>query len=190
MTDADTASTPQRVLLLGMMGSGKSSVGEALSGRTGWPFVDNDALVERATGQTARELLARRGEAVMRAAETAALQAALALPAPVVAATAAGTILDPDNRRRLRGGEGLVVWLRASAEVLAARAVGADHRPWLDEDPVGWFRTALAERTPLYEAVSDLDIDTSRLTPDECADRILAALADAGPIPSAHDERG
>jgi shikimate kinase len=164
-----------RILLLGMMGSGKSSIGEALHRQTGWPFVDNDVLVEAATGHTARELLARRGEAAMRAAETAALETALALPPPVIAATAAGTILDAGNRRRLAGG-GFVVWLQAPAEVLALRAVGAAHRPWLDHDPVAWFRTALDERTRLYESVADVAVDTSRLTPDECAATVLEAL--------------
>lgn len=179
MTDATAPPTAERVLLLGMMGSGKSSVGDALHRRTAWPFVDNDVLVEQATGHTARELLARRGEAAMRAAETAAFETALGLPTPVVAATAAGTILDPDNRRRLAGG-GFVVWLTAPPEVLAARAVGADHRPWLDDDPVAWFRQALDERRPLYAAVADLEVDTSLLTPDECADAVLDALARPG----------
>jgi shikimate kinase len=180
MTDPSAATPGHRVLLLGMMGSGKSSVGAALTERTGWPFVDNDALVERATGRTARELLAREGEDAMRAAESAALEAALGLPAPVVAATAAGTILDPGDRRRLDEGGGLVVWLKAPAEVLAERAAGAAHRPWLDEDPIGWFRTALAEREPLYRRVADLEVDTSRLTPSESAERILAALSAGG----------
>lgn len=176
MTDAAARHAEERVLLLGMMGSGKSSVGDALHRRTGWPFVDNDVLVEQTTGHTARELLARRGEAAMRAAETAALETALGLPTPVVAATAAGTILDPDNRRRLAAG-GFVVWLTAPADVLAARAAGARHRPWLDEDPVAWFRQALNERRPLYAEVADLEVDTSLLAPDECADAILDALA-------------
>ena len=166
----------ERVLLLGMMGSGKSSIGEALSNRTGWPFVDNDALVERATGHTARELLARRGEEAMRAAEAAALETALGLPTPIIAATAAGTILDPDNRRRLDEG-GFVVWLHAPADVLAARAVGSSHRPWLDDDPVGWFRAAERERAPLYESVADLTVDTSRETPDESATRIVETIS-------------
>lgn len=188
MTDDAAEAGDQRLLLLGMMGSGKSSVGHALSRRTGWPFVDNDALVERATGRTARELLARRGEPVMRAAETAALEAALGLPSPVIAATAAGTILDPDNRRRLSEG-GFVVWLSAPADVLAARAVGADHRPWLDDDPVAWFRNALDERAGLYASVADLEVDTGRLSPDEAARRILDAFMADGPIPSRHDDR-
>ena len=174
MTDAP-APTHERVVLLGMMGSGKSSVGAALSASSGWPFVDNDALVERATGRTARELLAREGEPVMRAAETAALETALGLPTPVIVATAAGTVLDPANLERLRSG-GFVVWLRARAEVLATRAVGAAHRPWLDEDPVGWFRSAAAARDELYASVADLEIDTGVVRPVEAAARILDAI--------------
>jgi shikimate kinase len=174
MTDASEP-THDRVVLLGMMGSGKSSVGVALSERAGWPFVDNDALVERATGRSARELLAREGEPAMRAAETAALQTALSLPTPVIVATAAGTVLDPANLERLRTG-GFVVWLRAPAEVLAARAAGAAHRPWLDEDPVGWFRRAEAERNELYAAAADLQVDTGVVRPPDAAARILEAI--------------
>lgn len=176
MTDTSDAPASERVVLLGMMGSGKSSIGEALSRRTGWAFVDNDALVERATGRTAKELLAREGEAAMRAAETAALETALSISPPVIVATAAGTVLDPDNRRRLAGG-GFVVWLTAPAAELARRAVGAAHRPWLDDDPVGWFRRALKERDPLYRMVADVEVDTSTESPDRGAAQIIEALA-------------
>lgn len=178
MTDA-TRLPPTRVVLLGMMGSGKSSVGVALARRTGWPFVDNDALVQQATGHTARELLARRGEDAMRAAESAALHAGLTMPPPAIVATAAGTILDAADREQIERG-GFVVWLRADAETLAARAVGAEHRPWLDHDPVGWFRAALGERDPLYAAVADLIIDTGRARPDQAADAIVAGISAAG----------
>jgi shikimate kinase len=157
-----------------MMGSGKSSVGRALAELTGWPFVDNDALVERATGHSARELLAQEGAESMRSAESAALGGGLALPPPVIVGVAAGTILDPVDRARLADG-GLVVWLRAPAEVLAARAVGAEHRPWLESDPVAWFREALADRELLYASIADLEIDTSFVTPDAAAQRVAAA---------------
>lgn len=163
-----------RILLVGMMGSGKSSVGRALADRTGWPFVDNDALVERASGRTARQLLAVLGAEAMRAAEAAALDVALEMEPPLIAAVAAGTILDPDQRRRLDDG-GLVVWLRAPAPVLAARAIGADHRPWLEDDPLGWFERTLEERDPLYAEVADIEIDTSRAGPDVAAAEILRA---------------
>jgi shikimate kinase len=165
---------PGRILLIGMMGSGKSSVGRALSERTGWPFVDNDALVERVTGMTARQLLEERGADGMRAAETAALVAGTEVEPPAIVATAAGTILDSDNRRRIREA-GLVAWLRAPASVLAARAVGAAHRPWLEDDPLGWFESALAERDPMYDSVADVEVDTSDSTPAGAADVILRA---------------
>jgi shikimate kinase len=166
---------PRRVVLLGMMGSGKSSVGRALAERTGWPFVDNDAAVERATGRTARQLLAEAGEGAMREAEASALRAGLGLAPPVIVATAAGTVLDPEAGA-LIDAAGFVVWLRAPAETLAARAAGSEHRPWLDGDAVGWFRVTLAERSSLYAAVADLEVDTGSNSPGAAADAILAAL--------------
>jgi shikimate kinase len=174
-----TKPSPTRVVLLGMMGSGKSSVGRALAERSGWPFVDNDALVERATGRTARQLLAEVGEAAMRQAEASALRTGLSLAPPVIVATAAGTVLDPETRA-LIGGAGFVVWLRAPAETLAARAAGAEHRPWLDGDPLSWFRTTLAAREPLYASVADFEVDTGASTPGAAADAILAALPAGG----------
>lgn len=179
MTDDAPMPRTARVVLLGMMGSGKSSVGRALAERTGWQFVDNDALVERATGRTARELLHHGGEAVLRDAESQALRTGLSLEPPVIVATAAGTVLD-DGDRALIDRSGFVVWLRAPAELLAARAAGAAHRPWLEEDPVRWFRHALEERDPLYAQVADLTIDTTDSRPSESASAIVAALSARG----------
>jgi shikimate kinase len=159
-----------------MMGSGKSVVGRALAERTGWPFVDNDALLERATGRTARELVDAGGEAALRAAESAALREGVAIGPPVIVATAAGTVLDPDDRRRIDDA-GVVVWLRAPADVLVERAVGAEHRPWLDTDPAGWFAAALSEREPLYASIADLEIDTSRVKPHDAAELVANRLA-------------
>ena len=178
------ASTPMkptngrpRILLVGMMGSGKSSVGRELAKRTGWPFLDNDELLERATGRTARQL-AEGGEAALRAAEAAALREGLAVKPPAIIGVAGGAVLDPRDRKRIREG-GFVVWLRAPAEVLAARAVGAAHRPWLEGDSEGWLRRAVSQRDPLYAMVTDLEVDTSTATPEEAADSIVAALPSA-----------
>lgn len=173
-----TTNGAPRVLLVGMMGSGKSSVGRALATRTGIPFVDNDALVERATGRTARQL-AEGGESAVREAEAAALHAGLAVEPPAIIGVAGGAVLDPEDRERIRDG-GFVVWLRAAPEILAARAVGAEHRPWLDGDTEGWFRRTVADREPLYAQVSDLEIDTGASSPEEAAEAIVAALAAAG----------
>lgn len=180
MTNAEPMPRCARIVLLGMMGSGKSSIGQALAERTGWPFVDNDALVQSATGRTARELLATDGESAMRAAESAALRAGAALDPPAIVATAAGTVLDPADRAVIRG-SGFVVWLTAPAEVLAARAVGAAHRPWLDDDPVGWFRAAIEERAPLYAGIADLEVDTDAMDPAEGAEAILRACSAMAP---------
>lgn len=176
MTDSTGAVRPIRIVLLGMMGSGKSSVGRALARRTGWPFIDNDALVERATGLSARELLGVRGEDALRAAESDALRAGLAIPPPAIVATAAGTVLRRTDRDRIDDG-GFVVWLHAPAEVLAGRAVGSAHRPWLDDDPVAWFARTIEEREPLYRAVADLEIDTHATDPEAAAERVLEPLS-------------
>ena len=173
-TAGETSSN--RVLLVGMMGSGKTSVGRALAARTGWPYVDNDALVERAAGRTAKELLAAGGEAALRSAEADALVAGLEIPPPAVVAVAGGAILDDELRGRLADG-GFVVWLRAPAAVLAERAAGGTHRPWLDGDPPRWFVSTSEVRDPLYAAVADLEVDTSTTDPEAAVDQIIDALA-------------
>lgn len=163
-----------RVILMGMMGSGKTTIGRLLSARTAWPYHDNDELVARSAGGTARELLADLGERAMRAAERQALQQVASLPAPCIAGVAAGTILEPLNRRLLAA-SGIVVWLHAPATVLAERAKGAAHRPWLVGDVDAWFERALAEREPLYRAVADVIVD-ARPSPAEIVARLITEL--------------
>jgi shikimate kinase len=163
-----TAQGACRVILVGMMGSGKSTIGRLLSEATGWPYVDNDELVLRSHGATPRKLLAERGEAVMRAAESSALALGLEVPEPAIIGVAGGTILDPANRDRLRNG-GIVVWLRADADALAARASGAEHRPWIDTGGGSWMHDATIEREPLYESVADITIDTTAGSPQAAA---------------------
>jgi shikimate kinase len=166
-----------RVILVGMMGSGKSTIGRLLSEATGWPYVDNDELVRRSHGATPRELLAERGEAVMRAAESSALARGLEVPEPAIIGVAAGTILDPSNRELLKSG-GIVVWLRTGADALASRAMEAEHRPWIDAGGGSWIRDAAAEREPLYASVADITIDTTAGAPEAAAfdlrERLLA----------------
>jgi shikimate kinase len=165
-----------RVVLVGMMGSGKSTVGRLLAARTGWPYVDNDQVLRRLSGSTPRRILDELGEAELRRLESAALWAALETPSPCIVAAAAGTILDPANRRRLRDAA-TVIWLRASVVVLARRAVGAEHRAWLDGDAAEWFAANSAARDPLFEEVADVIVDTDSRSPSETADEILARLA-------------
>jgi shikimate kinase len=166
-----------------MMGSGKSTIGRLLSEATGWPHTDNDALVQRKHGMTARELLAGGDEDAMRRAESGALAVGLALPPPAIIGVAAGVILDSVDCERLRGGA-IVVWLRAGAAVLESRATGGEHRPWLDKDGGAWIRKTTAEREPMYAAIADLVLDTDAGPATEVTETLrrwlLATTACAG----------
>jgi shikimate kinase len=164
-----------RVILVGMMGSGKSTVGRLLSEATGWPYVDNDDLVRRVAGATPRELVAERGEAAMRKAESDALRLGLEKPPPCIVGAAAGTILDAADREAMRS-SGIVVWLRVDPGVLASRAVGAAHRPWLDGDAATWLSRTAAERDPLYASVAEVVVDTSHGAPSDTVAELRRGL--------------
>jgi len=178
-----TVDGPCRVLLIGMMGSGKSTIGRLLSDATGWPYIDNDELVRRSHGATSRQIVAERGEAQMRAAESEALARGVREPAPSVIGIAAGTILEPQNRELLRAG-GTVAWLRADAAAIEARAMDADHRPWLDTGGESWIRDTTSERDPLYASVADVVIDTGAMSAEESAAELLAWL---GTVPACRE---
>ena len=168
-----------RVLLIGMMATGKTTVGRAAAARTGWPYVDNDELVVRATGLTARELLARDGEPALRAAESAGLAALLELPAPLAAGVPGGVVLDAADRARLRDG-GHVVELRARVDTLVERVGDATDRPWLGDDTATALARLSAERAPLYAEVATQVVDVDDRSPDELADLVLTELGPAG----------
>jgi shikimate kinase len=171
-----TVAGPCRVLLTGMMGSGKSTIGRLLSGATGWPYLDNDELVRQIRAATARQILAEHGEAEMRGAESDALARGIEEPAPALIGVAAGTILEPSNREHLRTG-GIVVWLRADAAAIEARAMGAEHRPWLETGGGTWIHDTVAQRDPLYASIADIVIDTGAKPAEESAAELLAQLA-------------
>lgn len=167
---------PRRLLLVGMMGSGKTTVAALAARRLGWPHLDSDAEVQLATGRSVPELFALGGEPAFRAEETAALDRALGVE-PVVVSVAGGAVLDPHNRERLREA-GTVVWLRASLDTLAARVGEGEGRPLLDGGP----RRALAElervRRDLYAQVADAVVDVDAKTPEEVAEAALAAIGE------------
>lgn len=165
------------VVLVGMMASGKSAVGPIVADRLGRRYVDSDEQVESRTGRTVREIFESDGEAAYRALETEALADALALDTPAVVAAAGGTVLDPDNRRRMKAA-GTVVWLHAEPDFLAARVLhGGDHRPLLGDDPLGAMRRLHAERLPLYREVADHVVDVTDRSVEEVAEAVLGALA-------------
>lgn len=164
--------TRERILLVGMMGAGKTTVGRALASRLGYRFVDSDHQVEGRTGQTVREIFETRGEAAFREHEKAALVEALSGPAASVVSVAGGAVLDPGSRRLLQRA-GVVVWLKASPATLAGRVLDADHRPLLGDDPLQALTGLYQRRQPLYEEVADVVVDVERLTPEQVVEHVL-----------------
>jgi shikimate kinase len=164
-----------RVLLIGMMGVGKSTVGHAVAGRLGWPYLDSDEWVERHTGKTVPEIFATEGEPAFRAQETAALQAAATSDGPLVVGVAGGAVIDAANRALIRDA-GLVVWLRADILTLAKRVGDGHGRPLLGDDPEAALKRLYPERRPLYDELADFAVDVDQLTPNEITDKIVGAL--------------
>jgi shikimate kinase len=171
---------PCRLILVGMMGTGKTSVGRLLAKRTGWPYADNDELLLQLVGKAPRELLSEDGEAVLRESESAALRTGLVVPEPSIISAAGGTILDPQNRRDVQAA-GLVIWLKASSATVQQRATGAPHRAWLDTGGLAWIRDAAAERDPLYASVADLTIEVDRRSSRQVARDALTWLRKVDP---------
>jgi shikimate kinase len=163
----------KRVLLIGMMGAGKSTVGTALAKRLGWQYLDSDAQVQHRTGMTVPEIFAGRGEAAFRKEETAALEEAVAIDHPTVVSVAGGAVLDPGNRACIRAA-GLVVWLRAEVATLAARVGDGTGRPLLGDDPAAALARLDRERRPLYEELADVVIDVDRRPVADVVEEIVA----------------
>jgi shikimate kinase len=158
-----------------MMGAGKSSVGRCLERRTGLLRYDTDEMISARLGQSIAEIFSRLGEEQFRDAETNALTMLSPAP-PAIIVTGGGIVLRPENVQHLRR-LGTVVWLQADEEILFERASRRGNRPLLKtEDPRGTLSRILSERTPLYAAASDLQIDTTNLRHEEIADLILTGI--------------
>jgi shikimate kinase len=164
-----------RVLLIGMMGAGKTTVGRATGTLLGWPYWDNDELLARAMGRSTREVLQQEGELALRRAESRALDVALSEAGPLIAGVAGGIVTDPLDCDRLRRAP-CVVWLRASLELLAARVKGTD-RPWLGGSPRLALERLYAGRSELYGSVASLIVDVDTLDAHQIALRIAGALS-------------
>jgi shikimate kinase len=165
----------RHLVLVGLMGAGKTTVGTVCAGKLGRGFVDTDALVETVTGATVPELFATIGEAGFRARERAALADAMASPEPLVVACGGGAMVDPENRRVARGG--VVVWLQASPAVLAERVErdGATSRPLIAGGPTVATLSRLADaRAESYAAAAHATVSTE----GRDADAVAAAVLD------------
>lgn len=163
---------PTRVFLLGMMGSGKTTVGQALAAQLGWHYRDNDQMLHATTGEPVDELAAL-GPAALHELEAEQAVAATREPAPLVAGLASSVVEREDLWTSLRAA-GWCVYLRATVETLVARVGSGEGRPWLDVDPVAFMTGTLHRRGPLYENVADLTVDVDDTGPA----RVAAHIAD------------
>jgi shikimate kinase len=168
-----------RLILVGMMGAGKTTIGHLLADRLGWRSFDSDAQIIADTGHSVPELFAAKGEAAFRAEEERVLTEALTGDEPVVVSAAGGVVLSPSNRELLTR-SGTVVWLRADPEVLARRVGDGAGRPLLDGDPASALAELYEVRRPLYESVASVVVDVDACTPDEAVEQILAGTGLAG----------
>ena len=171
----------RHLVLVGLMGTGKTTVGAACATRLGRPFVDSDELVEATSGQTVADIFATSGEATFRDLERRAIADACDSPDPLAIACGGGAVLDADNRRRLRA-SGSVVWLRTSPAVLAARVRDAVRsRPLLEaKDPRQELERLAELRAEAYEAAAHVTVDTDGLDVDQVVDAVLREVAGCG----------
>jgi shikimate kinase len=160
-----------RIVLIGMMGSGKSTVGALLARRCGWRYVDNDEDVRRLTAQEPAEVISSGGEAELHAAEAAAFLRAVDDPDPVVIAAAAAVVLDATCAIALRR-QALVVYLRARPETLRMR-IGSGSGRRRDATDIDWLEARDRERDEVYRGLATLTVDVDELSASEVVTRIL-----------------
>lgn len=165
------------LVLVGMMGVGKSTVGRIVAAQLDRPLYDSDEMIEERDGRTVREIWHDEGEPAYRLLETQALLDALAAPEPSVIAAAGGVVLSETNRDALKAADADVVWLLADVDVLLQRVRNGAHRPLLDDDPEGTLRRMYTERESLYQDVADAIVSVDNRTPNEVARAVLRCCA-------------
>jgi shikimate kinase len=164
------------IVLVGMMGVGKSSIGRRLAARLNVPFVDADAEIEKAAGMNIADIFARHGEPYFRSGEARVI-ARLLEGGPQVLATGGGATMNADTRAAIKA-KGVSIWLNAEFDVLMRRInKRKNDRPMLQTaDPGATLRELLAERAPVY-AQADLTVQSREVPHDAIVTEIMTALA-------------
>ncbi|MBS27620.1 MAG: shikimate kinase [Alphaproteobacteria bacterium] len=171
---ASSGDDGRSIVMVGLMGAGKSSIGRRLASRLDLPFVDADSEIEAAAGCTIAEFFERHGEAAFRDGERRVIARLLDGPRKVLA-TGGGAFMDEDTREAI-GRSGISVWLRADLETLVRRTSRRSDRPLLNnDDPAETLKNLMETRYPIYEQ-ADIDVESDDGPPDQTVDRVVAAL--------------
>lgn len=167
-------SVPRSLILVGLMGAGKSSVGRRLAHAVGFDFVDADTEIEKAAGATVPEIFAMHGEAAFRDGERKVIARLLEQPR-IVLATGGGAYMNAETRARIKA-KGISIWLKAELDVLVKRCARRSHRPLLQNGDIrGTLARLMEERYPVY-AEADITVLTGEGPHDEVVRQILQAL--------------
>ena len=168
--------TPKRaIVLVGLMGAGKSKIGRRLAARLELPFFDSDHEIETAAGESIPEIFANRGERVFREGERRVIARLLAQPVHVLA-TGGGAFMDPATRA-LTARRAVSLWLRADLDVLVSRVSRRSDRPLLKEGNPREILAGLIERRHPVYTEADLVVDSGEGSPEATVTRAVAALA-------------
>jgi shikimate kinase len=178
-----TALGPRLIVLIGMMGAGKSTVGRRLAGRLNLPFVDADTEIETAAGMTIPEIFEAHGEPHFRDGEARVI-ARLLDNGPAVLATGGGSFMREETRRRIAE-KAVSIWLKADPDTIMRRVKRRADRPLLQtNDPVATINRLLGEREPVYQhadlTIASRDVPHDKIV-DECIDALHAKLINAAP---------
>lgn len=166
----------RHVVLLGLMGVGKTTVGLTLAERLGWPLSDSDEAIAERCGSTVRELNARLGTDGMHRLEAEHLLGALDEQRASVISAAASVVDDPRCRQALEADGVYGVWLQGRTETLAGRFAAQPHRPVFAPDTEAVFRHQLSERSRWFAEVARHRVSVDGRTPVQIADEILLAV--------------
>lgn len=164
------------VILIGFMGSGKTTTGKKLAELLGFEFLDTDERLEEQEGMTIRRIFEEKGEEYFRQAETGLLETLLKEDGKRVISTGGGMPLRPENAVLLKK-LGTVVYLRVSGPEVYERLKDTQDRPLLSgEDPKGTIEKLLTQREPLYLSCAEISVDTNGRSPDQIVQEILGAV--------------
>lgn len=184
MSDLDSATRdkaatfpqpPKTIVMVGLMGAGKSCIGRRLAARFGLPFVDADQEIEAAAGSTIEEIFERHGEPFFRDGERRVIARLLDQPVHVLAA-GGGAFMDPRTRAKIRE-RAISVWLRADVDLLLRRVARRSNRPLLKQgDRRATIERLMARRHPIY-AEADITVDSMDAPPEATVERVVAEIS-------------